>query len=190
MYHGGPTSILAGGYAGRSQRSTSSTLTEIGGHARSRRRGRWPATLPSGEIVCTALFGYSGTLHRHRHVSKGLRVGSFDQFYGTLQYGPLSIETHRSRCGRSPASDRFLLRRAPVARRLLVVHLAKVDLGTPVDQAGQVRLVAAPAPAGPGAGRVIRHVTVDDGGLLLFNVDGVGTVPPGPGRTVTPLARG
>jgi hypothetical protein len=166
----GPTSILVAGHAGSNSAIFEFALEEVG-DAPALGAGQVAAAMPFGEVV-HSLFSYSGAW-LGIGTSKGLRVGRFDEYYGTLTYGPLSIETVTPVRGIAGV-DRFLF----CGLESLDGYsscLAKLDLGMPLDQAG--RYAWSPHQPPPALTQApIRHVTVDDLGLLLFSVDGVGTV--------------
>jgi hypothetical protein len=128
------------------------------------------AELPVGETV-TSLYLYVGS-RLALGTSLGVRVGSFDNVYGSFSYGPLSVETAtpvQSLAGRGS----FVFAGAQVEGEASLIRL---DLGLPVEDGP--RYASAPdlrTPSATASGAVT-GITVDSQGRLAFAVQGYGVV--------------
>ncbi len=127
-----PTGILAAGYAGTSSAIFKMSITDIAG-VPTLSGASATATMPVGERVHSLHSSVGSVLGIG--TSKGVRVGSFDIYYGNLTYGPLSVETV------SPvlcltSRDRFLYAGC-TAGIDGDSGLYRVDLGQPTDNEGR-----------------------------------------------------
>ncbi len=127
-----PTGILAAGYAGTSSAIFKLSIADVSG-VPTLSGASATAVMPVGERVY-ALHSSVGSV-LGIGTNKGVRVGSFDIYYGNLTYGPLSVETAQPvLCLTS--RDRFLYAGC-TAGIDGDSGLYRVDLGQPTDAEGR-----------------------------------------------------
>jgi hypothetical protein len=124
-----PGGILAYGYAGLTSGIVAFGLEDVSGTP-TLGAGVVLLSLPGGERVLSALF-YVGSL-LVIGTNRGVRVCAFDTYYGTMNLGPLSVETD------GPVTalggyDRYVWAGTLVNGETSLVRL---DLGAPLDDAG------------------------------------------------------
>jgi hypothetical protein len=172
-----PAAVLIAGYAG----GTSGIVRFIldgSGVVPTLVAGGEIARLPAGETVrCLHLHAGSflaiGT-------SRGLRVGTFDNFSGRLSYGPLTLTTPAPVLVVASRGDFLYAGASRAIDTTLESGLMRVDLGQQLDQAGHLAyatdLICDAVTTGDVTG-----VDVTAGGRLVFCVDGKGLMLEGAG---------
>jgi hypothetical protein len=124
-----PSGILATGYAGQSSAVFRFELTTLN-DAPVLGPGIALLSLPLGEIITSACYYLGSVLILG--TSRGIRVSSFDTYYGTMSLGPLSVET-AAPVTTIAGYDRYVFGGTRVAGE---TSLVRVDLGAPLDDQG------------------------------------------------------
>jgi hypothetical protein len=164
-----PDAVLAAGVAGLNSAIFAFTLSDASGTP-VLTPGVSIAELPVGETV-QSLYLYVGS-RLAIGTTAGLRVGNFDNTYGTFTYGPLSVQTSSAVTaitGRGP----FVYAGTKIDGEASLIRL---DLGTAVED-GPIYAYAPDlrTPSATATG-VVDGLTVRGDGKLAFTVRGYGLV--------------
>jgi hypothetical protein len=172
-----PTAILIAGYAGGASGIVSFELSSAG-VAPTLTAGAEIASMPPGELI-RSLYLHAGSFLAIG-TSRGLRIGTFDQFSSRLAYGPLSIATPAPVLCAAGRGDHIYCGGSRAINSNTESGLLRLDPGTQIDQAGRLAwatdLIGDAASAGDVGG-----VAATTGGRLAYCVDGYGLLLEGVG---------